>query len=77
MCYTNNEPEVHRCCASGFCYNCGMPNAHKTPARAVRVSDELWSAVQAKAASLGVTVTSVILNALEEFVSEELDNVAK
>jgi hypothetical protein len=54
-----------------------MPNAPKTPTRTVRVSDELWTATQAKAASLGVTVTSVILDALEKFVAEKLDNVAE
>jgi hypothetical protein len=54
-----------------------MPNAHKTPTRTVRVSDELWTAVQAKAADAGVTVTSVILDALEKFVAEELDNQSK
>jgi len=61
----------------GFCYNWDMPNAPKTPTRTVRVSDELWTATQAKAASLGVTVTSVILDALEKFVAEKLDNVAE
>jgi predicted HicB family RNase H-like nuclease len=46
-----------------------MPNAPKTPTRTIRVSDELWTAVQAKAAQEAVTVTSVIIKALEEYVS--------
>jgi predicted DNA binding CopG/RHH family protein len=51
-----------------------MPNAHKTPTRTVRVTDELWAAVQAKAAEEGVTVTSVILEALEKYRVSGLDN---
>ena len=41
-----------------------MPNAPKTPTRTIRVSDDLWLAVQKKAAKQGVTVTSVIVDAL-------------
>jgi hypothetical protein len=37
------------------------------------VTDELWIAVQAKAAEQGITVTSVIIAALEKFIDEELD----
>ena len=51
-----------------------MPNAPKTPTRTIRVSDELWTAVGKKAASEGVTVTSIIIQALEDYVSEPLDN---
>lgn len=47
-----------------------MPNAPKTPTRTIRVSDELWTAVQAKAAAEQVTVTSVIIKALEKYISE-------
>lgn len=47
-----------------------MPNAPKTPTRTIRVSDELWTAVQKKAAADGITVTSIILQALNEYVSE-------
>jgi len=49
-----------------------MPNAPKTPTRTIRVPDDLWIAVQKKAASDKVTVTSVIIKALEEYIS--LDN---
>lgn len=45
-----------------------MPNAPKTPTRTIRVADDLWLAVQRKAASEGVTITSVILRALEDYI---------
>jgi len=48
-----------------------MPNAPKTPTRTIRVSDTLWSAVQKKAALEKVTVTSVIIKALEEYLKDE------
>jgi predicted DNA binding CopG/RHH family protein len=48
-----------------------MPNAPKTPTRTIRVADDLWKKVQYKAAKEGVTVTSVIINALEEYSSAE------
>lgn len=44
--------------------------ANHTPSRNVRVSDELWKSAVAKAASQGVTITSVIVDALEAYVSE-------
>lgn len=47
-----------------------MPNQPATPLRAFRVSDELWEAVQAKCAAEGVTVTEVILKALERFLRD-------
>jgi predicted DNA binding CopG/RHH family protein len=46
-----------------------MPNAPKTPTRTIRVSDVLWLAAQRKAAIEGVTVTSIIIKALEEYAS--------
>jgi len=48
-----------------------MPNAPKTPTRTIRVSDELWVAVQKKAALEKVTVTSVIIKALEDYLTQE------
>lgn len=54
-----------------------MPNAPKTPTRTIRVTDELWTAVQKKAAVEGVTVTSIILDALENFLLEGLDKDSK
>jgi predicted HicB family RNase H-like nuclease len=50
-----------------------MPNAPKTPTRTIRVSDEIWKPVQAKALKEGVTVTSVIIKALEAYLAE-VDN---
>jgi len=47
-----------------------MPNAPKTPTRTIRVSDELWTAVQKKAALEKVTVTSIIIEALEAYVEK-------
>lgn len=48
-----------------------MPNVPKTPTRTIRVSDQLWSAVQKKAAAEKVTVTSIIIEALELYIKEE------
>ena len=47
-----------------------MPNAPKTPTRTIRVPDDLWLAVQKKAAKEGVTVTSVIIKALAAYIAE-------
>jgi len=44
-----------------------MPNAPKTPTRTIRVPDDLWKAVQKKAAAEGITVTSIIISALESY----------
>lgn len=41
---------------------------NQTPTRTVRVSDELWNAAKEKAAEEGITVTDVLITALEEFV---------
>ena len=46
-----------------------MPNAPKTPTRTIRVSDDIWLAVQKKAAYNKVTVTSVIIDALESYIA--------
>lgn len=43
--------------------------ADKTPIRAVRVDDELWQAVQKKAAEEGITVTSIIIDALLRYLT--------
>jgi len=54
-----------------------MPNAPKTPTRTIRVSDELWLAVQKESAKQGVTVTSILIEAMEKFVAEGLDKVSE
>lgn len=51
-------------------YTDTMPNSPKTPTRTLRVADPLWKSVQEKAASEGRTVTSVIIEALEAYVSD-------
>jgi hypothetical protein len=45
-----------------------MPNAPKTPTRTLRVDDELWIAVQEQARIDGVTVTSIIIDALYSYL---------
>jgi hypothetical protein len=50
-----------------------MPNAPKTPTRTIRVDDELWRTVQAKAASEGITVTSIIIDALLAYLTPKVD----
>jgi predicted transcriptional regulator len=50
-----------------------MPNAPKTPTRTIRVSDDIWLAVQKKAAIEQVTVTSVIVTALEDYIHSPVD----
>ena len=43
----------------------------KTPTKTIRVSDSLWAEVKKKAAAEKVTVTSVILSALNKYVVKE------
>lgn len=45
-----------------------MPNQPKTPARTVRIPDDVWAALRARADLDGVTATAVILRALREFL---------
>lgn len=45
------------------------PRGH-TPQRTFRVPDDLWQAAQERAARLGVTVSSVLINALRTFSDE-------
>ena len=52
-------------------YTYTMPNAPKTPTRTIRVSDQLWTAVQKKAAAEKITVTSIIIDALETYIKED------
>lgn len=40
-----------------------------TPIRSVRVPDDLWVAVKAKATAEGTTVTQVIVRALRRYVA--------
>lgn len=45
-----------------------VPNAPKTPHRTIRIPESLWSAAMSKARSQGVSLTSVIIKALERYV---------
>ena len=46
-----------------------MPNAPKTPARAVRISEEMWAALRDVADRTGMTVSDVIRHALADFLA--------
>jgi len=48
-----------------------MPDSPKTPARPFRIRDELYKPALAKARAQGVTLTSVVERALEEFLEED------
>jgi hypothetical protein len=45
-----------------------MPNAPKTPARAVRISDEVWAALRDVATAKELTVSEVVRLALLDFL---------
>ena len=45
-----------------------MPNQPKTPARAIRVKDELWHKAQKRAAERGETVSEAIRRFLERYI---------
>ncbi len=46
-----------------------MPNAPKTPARAVRISDEVWAALRDVAERKDLTVSDVVRLALADFIA--------
>ena len=45
-----------------------MPNRPKTPARTVRVDDDLWDAAHKKASDRGDSLSQVIREALRKYV---------
>lgn len=45
------------------------PNQPKTPARTMRIDDELWDAVKEEAERLGVTPSDVVRDALREHLT--------
>lgn len=47
-----------------------MPNQPKTPKHGVRVPDDLWRAVKAKARDRGETITDVIIRALKRYLRD-------
>jgi len=52
-------------------YYLRMSTPAKTPTRTIRVPDDLWKAVQKKAAAEKVTVTSIIIAALEAYLDKK------
>ena len=46
-----------------------MPNQPKTPARSVRIPDELWVPAQDRAREDGTTVTAVLVDALKAYIA--------
>ena len=46
-----------------------MPNQPKTPARAVRIDDETWSALGDEADEKGVTISDVVRDALKKHLA--------
>jgi predicted HicB family RNase H-like nuclease len=56
---------LHRLLAFG-----DVPNQPKTPTHSVRVPQELWDAVRAKAKRQGETITDVIIRALKRYLRD-------
>lgn len=52
-------------------YDPCVPNQPKTPARGIRVPDELWAAAKAKSQADGTTISAILVAALEEYVDED------
>lgn len=48
----------------------GMPNQPKTPARSVRVPDDLWRAAQKEAKRRGETVTDAVVRSLRRYTAK-------
>jgi predicted HicB family RNase H-like nuclease len=46
------------------------PNQPKTPTHSVRVPQDLWDAVRAKAKRQGETITDVIIRALKRYLRD-------
>jgi antitoxin component of RelBE/YafQ-DinJ toxin-antitoxin module len=49
------------------------PNQPATPARTMRINDELWDAVKAEADRLGVTPSDVARLAIQAYLNREAD----
>ena len=49
-------------------YGASVPNKPRTPARTVRVDDELWEAAQRKASDRNETLSDVIRRLLREWI---------
>lgn len=46
------------------------PNRRGTPVRTVRIPDEMWEALRARADERGETVTDIVLRALRQYLRE-------
>lgn len=49
-----------------------MPNQPKTPLRSFRVPDEVWQAALRRAQREGTTLTTLLVETLEEYGRDEL-----
>lgn len=47
-----------------------MPNQPATPNRTIRIPDEVWEALRARADERGETITDVVLRALRAYLRE-------
>lgn len=47
-----------------------MPNQPATPVRCFRIPDEVWEAIQRRAADDGETATDVVLKALRRYLRD-------
>lgn len=47
-----------------------VPNQPATPGRSIRIPDELWDALRARADERGETVTDVVLRAIRLYLRE-------
>lgn len=47
-----------------------VPNQPRTPARSVRIPDDVWAAFKRLAESRGVTASDVVREALENYLLE-------
>lgn len=48
-----------------------VPNKPKTPMHSFRAPEDLWERAKVKAAEKGVTITDVLVKALEDFADEK------
>lgn len=49
-----------------------MPNQPKTPVRSFRVPDEIWQAALRRAQREGTTLTTLLVETLEEYGRDEV-----
>lgn len=54
-----------------------MPNAPKTPVRAMRIPDDEWQAALAATEARGETVTAVVRDALRKYVRKHQKEAQK